>query len=185
MSDGPHRSLNMRPWWKEAARRADKSAFDVTECAEAIKVAMARECKEELRPSFIQGLRDAQEEPGLFSPAESSHVLKLVPQTPLERCVLDNIAALSPAEVSDADALLNSFANALTDHLARNNRSTEEHYRRVSGAGHANRERQRLDEASALADMAGFAQRLLQPNGVRTVTVLEKKTAIDDGVKLR
>lgn len=184
MSDGPHRSLNMRPWWKEAARRADKSAFDVTECAEAIRVAMARECAEELRPSFIKGLRDAHEEPGLFSPAESVHLLKLVPDTPLERRVLDNIAALSPAELSDANGLLNGFANALTDHLSRNNRSTEEHYRRVSGAGHANRERQRLDEASALADMAGFAERLLKSNGVRTRPVLTKKTGIDDGVKL-
>ena len=38
MSDGPHRSLPMRPWWKQAALRADKSAFDVSECTEAIEV---------------------------------------------------------------------------------------------------------------------------------------------------
>jgi hypothetical protein len=185
MSDGPHRSLNMRPWWKEAARRADRSAFDVTECAEAIRVAMSRECKDELRPSFMKALRDAQEEPGLFSPAESSHLLRLVPATPLERCVLDNITALSSEDKADANALLNGFANALTDHLARNNRSTEEHYRRLSGAGHANRERQRLDEASALADMAALAQQLLRPNGVRTHPALTKKTGIEDGVKLK
>lgn len=184
MSDGPHRSLNMRPWWKEAARRADKSAFDVAECAEALAIAMERECKEELRPSFVKGLRDAYEEPSLFSPAESIHLLALEPETPLERRVLDNIAALSPQELSDVTGLLTAVTNAVTGEVPRYCKQIEEHYYRESGHAHAKRERERLDEASAKADLAGLAKRLLKPEGAKSAPMLEKKTGIDDGVML-
>jgi hypothetical protein len=90
----------MRPWWKQVALRADKSAFDLPECAEALTVALEREFAEELRPTFVQELKHAHEEPGLFCPAESIHLQKLEAATPLERRVLDNIAVLSPAELS-------------------------------------------------------------------------------------
>ena len=69
----------MRPWWKQAALRADKSAFDVSECAAALEVALEREFAEELRPSFVKGLKDAHEEPGLFSPTESIHLAETQP----------------------------------------------------------------------------------------------------------
>src|SRR6266576_3022238 len=80
MSDGPHRSLPMRSWWKQAALRADRSAFDLTECAEAIEVALEREFSEELRPVFLKGLNDAHEKPGLFGATESIRLQKLSPR---------------------------------------------------------------------------------------------------------
>src|SRR5688572_3974216 len=122
MSDGPHRSLPMRPWWKQVALRADKSAFDVPECAEALTVALEREFAEELRPSFLEGLRNAYDEPGLFSPAESIHLQKVAPESPLERRVFDNIAVLSPAELSDVDGLLTALSNAMKNEAPRFNK---------------------------------------------------------------
>lgn len=184
MSDGPHRSLPMRPWWKQAALRADKSAFDVSECTEAIEVALGREFAEELRPSFLKGLKDAHEEPGLFSPAESVHLQKLSPETPLEQRVLDNVSVLSPEEMEKADAFIAAFANAMRNEAPRFNKQIEEHYRRKSGAGHARRERERLDEATARADVEGLARRLLRPDGPRAAPALKRKTGLDDGVSL-
>src|SRR5688500_5339246 len=99
MSDGPHRSLPMRRWWKQAAMRAERSAFDVDECAAAIEMALARELGEELRPSFVQGLKDAHKEPGLFSPGESLQSLN--PATLTERRVLSNLAVPSAEESAD------------------------------------------------------------------------------------
>jgi hypothetical protein len=184
MSDGPHRSLPMRPWWKQVALRADKSAFDVPECAEALSVALEREFAEELRPSFIQGLQNAHEEPGLFSPAESIHLHKLEAATPLERRVLDNIAVLSSAELLEVDGLLTAVTNAMRNEVPRFNKQIEEHYRRASGAGHARRERGRLDEAAAKADLGGLARKLLRPDSARTAPMLKKKSGLDDGVSL-
>lgn len=184
MSDGPHRSLPMRPWWRQVALRADKSAFDVPECAEALTVALEREFSEELRPSFLRGLQNAHGEPSLFSPSESVHLQQLEAATPLERRVLDNIAVLSPAELSEVDGLLTAVTNAMKGEVPRFNRQIEEHYRRASGSGHAQRERQRLDEASAKADIEGLARKLLRPSSASNSPALKKKTGLDDGVSL-
>ena len=184
MSDGPHRSLPMRPWWRQVALRADKSAFEVAECAEALTVALEREFAEELRPSFLQGLRSAHDEPGLFSPAESIHLQRVAPQTPLECRVLDNIAVLSPAELSQVDGLRKAVTNAMQNEVPRFTKQIEEHYRRASGPGHARRERERLDEATARTDVERLARRLLRPDGVRSAPVLQKKSGLDDGVSL-
>jgi hypothetical protein len=184
MSDGPHRSLPMRPWWKQAAERADKSAYDVGECSQALEVALERELAEELRPIFLKGLKDAHEEPGLFSPTESVHLKNLVPETPFERRILDNVEILSPADSASIEALVTAFANAIRSEAPRYNKQVEEHYLRKSGPGHARRERERLDEATAGADVAGLARRLLQPDRPRTAPTLKKKTGLDDGVVL-
>ncbi|MEX2048513.1 MAG: hypothetical protein WEB90_02950 [Gemmatimonadota bacterium] len=182
MSDGPHRSLPMRRWWKQAAMRAEKSAFDVNECTAAIEVALARELGEELTPSFVQGLRDAYQEPGLFSPGES--LKSLNPGTPLERRVLNNLAVPSVEQSADVTSLLAAFSNAIRNEAPRFNKQIEEHYLRKSGPGHAKRERERLEEATARADIDGLARKLLQPDGLRTAPPLKKKMGLDDGVTL-
>jgi hypothetical protein len=174
----------MRPWWKQAALRADKSAFDANECAAAIEVALEREFTEELRPSFVKGLKEAHEEPGLFSPIESIYRLKLRPATPLERRVLDHLALLSPEEATDPNAFVTAVANTMRSEAPRFNRQIEEHYLRKSGPGHARHERERLNEATARADIDGPARRLFQPGRSRTPPALKKKTGLDDGVSL-
>jgi hypothetical protein len=174
----------MRPWWKQAAQRADKSAFDVTECTEAVEVALERELAEELRPSFLKGLKDAHVEPGLFSPAESIHLQNLVPETPFERRLLDNVSVLSPAERASMEALVTAVANGIRNEAPRYNLQIEEHYLRKSGPGHARRERESLDEATARVDVEGLARRLLQSDRPRTAPTLKKKTGLDDGVGL-
>lgn len=184
MSDGPHRSLPMRPWWKQAALRADKSAFDVNECAAALEVALARELTAELRPAFVKGLKDAHEEPGLFAATESIHLQKLKPETPLERRVMDNLAVLSAEEAVDVNSFVSAVANAIRNEAPRFNRQIEEHYLRKSGLGHSRRERARLDDATTRADIEGLALRLLRPDRSRTAPALRKKTGLDDGVSL-
>ena len=44
--------------------------------------------------------------------------------------------------------------------------------------------RERLDEATARADVEGLARKLLRPSGPRTEPVLKKKTGLDEGVSL-
>ena len=61
-------------------------------------------------------------------------------------------------------------------------------YRSLAACIHFNlaarRERQRLDDAAARADVNQLAQKLLRPDGRRTTPVLKKKSGLDDGVSL-
>lgn len=184
MSDGPHRSLPMRPWWRQAALRADRSSFDLEECTEAIEVALEREFVEELRPTFVRALRDAHQQPGLFSFMDSVPPQELNAETPLERRVLANVAVLSADEAANMNGFLSVLANAIRNEVPRFSRQIEEHYLRKSGRSHARRERERLDEATARADIETLARRLLKPDRSRPAAVLKKKSGLDDGVRL-
>src|SRR6267142_7186561 len=53
MSDGPHRSLPMRPGWKRVAERAHNRNYDAQQVQEALLAALAKDCRIELSPAFI------------------------------------------------------------------------------------------------------------------------------------
>src|SRR5437879_3390378 len=53
MSDGPHRSLPMRPAWKRVAECGDNRAFAPEEVAQALIPALEQDCRDEMTPQFI------------------------------------------------------------------------------------------------------------------------------------
>ena len=53
MSDGPHRSLPMRPQWKRLAERAHNQAFSVEEAGDAIVDAVSQDWTKEMPRGFI------------------------------------------------------------------------------------------------------------------------------------
>ena len=187
MSDGPHRSLPMRRWWRRLAERADKCAFDVEEVADALIPALESECLNELAPAFLQRLRRVFAEPGLFGPAESPQLEELSAQTQtgLGRRVLDNVAVLSPTEATDSNFLQRALENTIHSEAQRYFRQIEEHYRRRSSASRAQRERDRLNEALGRADVSVVARKLLEPDGSRSVSRVPLKTGLDEGVRFR
>lgn len=186
MSDGPHRSLPMRPWWRRLAERADRCAFGVEEVADALVPALEHECLHELAPTFLRRLRRLSVEPGLFGPAESPQLEQLRAQTQsgLERRVLDN-AALSPTEAPHRNFVARAIENAIQGHAPRFLRQIEEHYRRQSSTSRAQRVRDRLNEALGRADVSAVARNLLDPDGSRSVSRVPLKTGLDEGVRLR
>ena len=54
MSDGPHRSLNMRRGWKRFAERADKEAFAPEEVCDAIPAALEQDWRAEVSPNLTR-----------------------------------------------------------------------------------------------------------------------------------
>ena len=68
MSDGPHRSLPMRKGWKRVAQSADNPAFGTDEIRDAILPALEEDCRGEISPEFLSGLRSvcADQEASLF-----------------------------------------------------------------------------------------------------------------------
>ena len=58
MSDGPHRSLPMRPAWKKAAERADKPAYSAQAVREAISQAVESDWRAEVSDSCVRNLSE-------------------------------------------------------------------------------------------------------------------------------
>ena len=58
MSDGPHRSLPMRPAWKKLAERADKAAFSAEEVRDALPAALAEDWRKEIPDSIVWKVRE-------------------------------------------------------------------------------------------------------------------------------
>lgn len=57
MSDGPHRSLQMRKPWKELAKRGDQPIYDPEQVAQAATIALASDFRNEVPWSLINALK--------------------------------------------------------------------------------------------------------------------------------
>lgn len=94
------RSLPMRPAWRRVAERADKRAFTPEEISQALTPAMEQDCRDDMSPEFLSGIRRVVEEPSLFKDDVAARLEALRPQAGagIGRAVLDNVRLLSAAE---------------------------------------------------------------------------------------
>lgn len=187
MSDGPHRSLNMRRWWRELARRADQSAFDISEVSDAMIPAIERELFAEVTPDFLKDFKGLFAEPTLFNPLESPQfeVLRAKARYGMESFVLDNVAILTPEELAQFNCVQSAFTNAVVARTPRYLDQVEEHYERERSASRARRVRARLDEALSGARIGQMVERILQSDERATPSRVTRKTGIDEGVRMR
>ncbi|MEO8008717.1 MAG: hypothetical protein ABI728_09395, partial [Betaproteobacteria bacterium] len=147
MSDGPHRSLPMRPWWRRVAKRGDNCSYAPTEVSDAFGLALQRDCAEELSPAFLKRLRSLDMEPVLlFNPSQSPQIAILagVAKSRFEHLVLDNVALLSKDDIAGTDFIQRAIADAALHQAGRYARQMEEHYHREASTGRALRIRSRL-----------------------------------------
>ena len=187
MSDGPHRSLPMRPGWRKLARRAANCAFEAAEVSAAFIPALESQFHAEVSPSLLKDLAGLAAEPTLFSPLETPQVevLRSRARYGMETLIFENLAVLSSDDLARIDRLKIATANALLAKATQFVGQIEEHYVREQSLGEGKQVRRRLDEALAAADIGGLVQRLLQPSGPPGVTRVVKKSGLDDGVRLR
>jgi hypothetical protein len=184
MSDGPHRSLPMKRRWRYVAERADKRAYTAAEISEAIGPALEQDCRDEMSPEFLSGIRRVME-PSLFRDDLPARLEALRPQagSGLGRVVLDNVALLSPAEADGFILLKEAVKAALDDRVGRGARQVEEHYLREASAPRANNVRARLKEARSCTDFGAIAERVLSAGPWPAAP--PKQKGLDDGVTLR
>src|SRR4051794_22811334 len=57
MSDGPHKTLLMRPGWKRLSERADKTGYAAAAVAAAVCPALADDWRTEMSNSIVQRVR--------------------------------------------------------------------------------------------------------------------------------
>ena len=185
MSDGPHKSLPMRPGWKKVAEYASKEAFTSNDVCDAIIAAIEQDYHKDISPDFVASIQDVIGSDTLFS-GDSIHALEDLRQS-VAGCAMGNalldhvIFVVSDGKSGDA-ALQEAVTRTLTDWAARCARQVEEHYLRKSGTENAQNVRSRMEAAIQNAPFTALANRLLDP--VSRPARLVKHDGLDDGVRL-
>jgi hypothetical protein len=187
MSDGPHRSLPMRPAWRRVAERGDKRAYTPQEISQALAPALEQDCRDDMRAEFIGGIRRVIEEPSLFSEDVGKRLQALRPEagSGIGRAVLDNVELLSASNVGPVVLLQEALRAALEDRAARGARQVEEHYLRESSTRRADNVRGRLEAGIACTEFDAIATRVLSVDARSAPRGPMKQTGLDDGVSLR
>jgi hypothetical protein len=189
MSDGPHKSLPMRPGWKRFAERADKAAFDPDQIAQLCCPALEGDWQEEVAP-HLGALREVlgdNQQGSLFGSQNTAEIEALRRRNPgntLWRTLIDAAACAIANGRASADALLEATASALLDRAARGVLQVEEHYLRRAGASRAAGVRTRLEEGLSRARIDGLARRLIGLDSGAAPKQVPDFRGLDDGVTL-
>lgn len=187
MSDGPHRTLNLRQQWKQVLQRAHQWAFDSQDVIDAICPALERDCAWEIPNGFVGELRAfcMHDEPSLFGEGELDQLRHLAAgRGTLGGVVVDCVAqSLAEGIVGEA-AVRQGLEEALIDRLVRNARQMEEHVLREAGERKAPEVRSRLATAIGKAPISTLANTLMTQAASSNATP-PKHDGLDDGVGLR
>ncbi len=194
MSDGPHKSLPLRPKYRRVAERAYKPAFSISEICETAEAALIGDARMELR-SVVRQLIDIVSGADLFS-RDSTEVQRQLKELRVDPAV--HPLAASTAEctemavrqgLSGYAALEDGVATALSERLNANGLTTEEHYLAERGNGASRVIRERMRSVSATMEESGtffrIARSILGDRSVLVTRLPAARGGIDDGVALR
>ena len=188
MSDGPHRSLPMRPAWKKVAECADNRAFEADEIRGAIIPALEQDCRREISPEFLSRIRricrDQAESLFKGDVQPSLEGLRAAAGSGMERTVLNHAIQAAAKGTTGEGITEKAMTDALTDRAARGARQVEEHYLRKSTLPRAHKVRGRIEEGINGADITSIARRVLNGDGKKPSAKPSKRRGLDEGVKL-
>lgn len=185
MSDGPHRSLPMRPHWKIAAQWAANLAHS----AEEVSGALAHALKKDILEAPITAVRDIMTSDTLFPEMRIERLEELRARHPrsaaansLIDCAIETAASGITGEAGAAVAV----SSALEEMARPPVRSIDEHYQREAGARASRNVRTRLYAAVANLDCSSIARELLAPThpSSRRSLELPRQTGLDEGPAL-
>lgn len=189
MSDGPHRSLPMRPGWKRVAEFSDNMAFSSGEIAKAVVPALVQDLRHEVKPVVLD------EAYRLFRRHESSLFKDSLPEqlqhlrrnagSGLEKSLLDHAMVVAERGISGRDGFAEAVKNTLVERAARGARQVEEHYCRKSAALRGQQVRERIERAIHDANLGEVSHRILNFDGTSVENRLSKQSGLDDGVQLK
>jgi hypothetical protein len=190
MSDGPHRSLPLKPAWKRLSERAAKAAFSPDEVCEMLPAALLGE----LSNSLIDALRDianGERQHLLFEDHREMMAAKMEAlrsdwcgSAPANRFIDAGQEALRQG-LSGDQACEAALESTFRETARTGVRSIEEHYFREAGPKDARYVRTRLDNAIRLFDMRAIVKEKMLPKQHRGVTRMPpRKTDLDQGPPL-
>ncbi len=189
MSDGPHRSLNMRRGWKQLAERADKKAFAPQEICDAIPMALEQDWRAEVPRRLLRQVRATlEDDQSSFFEDQRPKTLEVLRgntagsslATMFLDCAIQEAAGGKAGDQVTRDAV----RGALMDRTARGIRQVEEHYYRESTQNRAMNVRERLESGVAQTNIPAIVDRVTGTDKSASPRMPVKQTGLDDGVQL-
>lgn len=182
MSDGPHRSLNMRMHWKTAAQWASNLAHT----ADEVRVALAHALKKDILEAPIAAVRDIMNSDTLFPGIRTERLEALRarhPRSAATNSLIDCAIEAAAGGVTGEAGTVSAVSGAVEDIARAQGRGIDEHYQREAGARASRTVRTRLDEALGKLDCNGIAGEILAPARLPSRRALElpRQTGIEDG----
>lgn len=192
MSDGPHRSLKMRPRWKKWAKCADTDAFTQEDVTKRLAPALAQDWQEEIGSSGLASdvraiFGDGRQTS--FLPSDKTDRLEdLRHKTagmPFAAKFLDNCIYIARQGFDGPPALHEATSLTLHERAIGGVRQVEEHYCRESNNHRAATVRSRMEAGITRNSIDGLASKMLSPSpgGSKNFRV-SKQSGVDDGVQI-
>ena len=186
MSDGPHKSLPMRPGWKKVAEYADNKNFARDQVCDAVEAAVERDWRKDVSRALVSSIREVLGGTTLFSEDTLRSIEDLrqtVSGSAMGNALLDHLACAIGSGMTGDAALREAVVNTSVDQSARCARSVEEHYLRKSTVENSQDVRQRIEEAIQSTGFDSLADRIVEPVS-RHLPTVERKDGVDDGVEI-
>lgn len=185
MSDGPYRSLLMRPAWKKAAKCAEKPAYEVEEITASIVAASCDDWRTDVPNQLVSVVSDVLTG-DLFSARDQKiaqlEAMRTKAGYGLGQILIDCAIQQSTDGASSQAALEAAVGTALATWWARHSRQIDEHYCRESSARRTRDVRLRMEAGISGISAAAVVRQILgqtQPSRPSS-----KRTGLDDGVQL-
>lgn len=189
MSDGPHRSLNMRRGWKKVAEIADNRASALEEIEEAADSALSADWRADVPEAVASAICEilGGQQDSLFRDQKVMQVEALRRNTAgqgLGQLVIECALHQLISKKSGTDVAVEAVAEALCIWSVRHNRQIEEHYCRDSTQRRGQNLRARIERGIGAASLKGLARQFLKLGGAAVPRTPPKRTGLDDGVRL-
>jgi hypothetical protein len=179
MSDGPHKSLPLRPHWRTFAQRAAKAAYALDEVQETLAYAIKRDVLQ----APIKNIREIMDSDTLFSSIRIEKLEALRSRHPGSapaQLAIDCAVAAACNGLTGQAGTHAAITMAIEDTTRSAMRSIEEHYQREAHPRSSRYVRERQLAARQQFDCGALANELLshsKPPQRRTV-----KLAVRDGL---
>ena len=189
MSDGPYKSLPMRPKWKRFAECIYNEAFSPEEVRDALLAALAGDWHQEIPENLVNKIQSMLSD-GQVDFFWNQNIQKLeslrveAAEYPLLGVFLDYVIQAAAKGPSCANALLESTCQTLRDRAVRGARQVEEHYHKEPERNRVTDVRRRTEDAIKGLDIVMSARHLLGIEKNEYPRAPVKQTGLDEGVPL-
>jgi len=189
MSDGPHKSLDMRRAWKRVAKVTDNPNSADDEIRECVHDAHKKDWKRENCDITLKRIQEVvcDEQSAMFRDVVVEKLEELRPRAggfPMAMLVLDCVIDKVASGQEGDHAVIGGVQNALEEWSVRHSREMEEHYRRESTDWRARRLKGRYETTVERTDFGVIAESVVNRSPSASSYTPRKRTDVDDGVGL-
>lgn len=182
MSDGPHKSLPLRPHWRTFAQRAAKAAYASDEVREALTYALKRDVLQ----APINKIREIMDSDTLFPSMRIEKLEELRSRHPGSapaQLAIDCAVAAAGKGLTGQAGTHAAITMAIEDTTRSAMRSIEEHYQREAQPRSSRYVRERQQAARRQFDCGALASALLSPASPpqRRAVKLPVRDGLDQG----